>query len=194
MDSLRKLGLFFAGFAVLHVAIVLIASRLPLETWQHSKLYDGIVLTFEPQQVLKEVQSYAEPDWVLAMDGYSNAATLGYNARRHILVFGEGSSYARHDDLVTDFRALAGRNILILTKAEPAAANYQPYFRTVAIDNFDVRGARFWRIKGEGFDYAAYRDGVLRKVRKKYYALPPWLPQNGCPMCDRNFPGERCQR
>jgi hypothetical protein len=53
------------------------------------------------------------------MDGYSNAVTLGYNLRQYVAVFGEASSHARHDDLVTDFRALAGRNFLILRKSNP---------------------------------------------------------------------------
>jgi len=57
-----------------------------------------------------------------------------------------------------------------------------------------VRGARFWRVKGEGFDYPAYRDGVLAPVRRKYYAIPAWLPQTACYMCDRYFPGETCRR
>ncbi|MDP1733598.1 MAG: glycosyltransferase family 39 protein [Sulfuritalea sp.] len=191
--SLRRLGLFFAGFATLHIAGILIASRLPLETWQKTRLYDGIVLTFEHQALAKELQPYRK-DWVLAMDGYSNAVTLGYNLRQYVMVFGEGSSHARHDDLVTDFRALAGRNILVLRKSQPKLDDYRKYFREVSADSFEVRGARFWRVKGEGFDYPAYRDGVLAGVRQKYYAVPAWLPQTACYMCDRYFPGEACRR
>jgi len=199
--SLRRLGAFFVGFAALHMLAIVVVSRLPLETWQKTRFYDGIVLTFESPALLKELQPYlnsnppmAEPGWVLAMDGYSSAATLGYNARQHVVVFGEGSTYARQDDITTDFRTLAGRNILVLKKTEPVLDQYRPYFRTVTVDSFEVRGARFWRVKGEGFDYPAYRDGVLSAVRKKYYALPGWLPQNGCYFCDRYFPGETCCR
>ena len=191
--SLRRLGLFFAGFATLHIAGILIVSRLPLETWQKTRLYDGIVLTFEHQALARELQPY-RGDWVLAMDGYSNAVTLGYNLRQYVMVFGEASSHARHDDLVTDFRALADRNILILRKSEPNLDDYRKYFRQVSADSFEVRGAHFWRVKGEGFDYPAYRDGVLAVVRQKYYALPAWLPQTACYMCDRYFPGEACRR
>jgi hypothetical protein len=32
--TLQKLGLFFAGFATLHIAAILVVSRVPLETWQ----------------------------------------------------------------------------------------------------------------------------------------------------------------
>ncbi|MCK9379864.1 MAG: glycosyltransferase family 39 protein [Sulfuritalea sp.] len=195
--SLRRLGLFFAAFATLHIAGILIVSRLPLETWQKTRLYDGIVLSFEPQALARELDPYYKNerrDWVLAMDGYSNAVTLGYNLRQYVMVFGEASSHARHDDLVTDFRTLAGRNILILRKSEPRLDDYRKYFRQVSVDSFEIRGARFWRVKGEGFDYPAYRDGVLATVRQKYYALPAWLPQTACYMCDRYFPGEACRR
>jgi 4-amino-4-deoxy-L-arabinose transferase-like glycosyltransferase len=191
--TLQKLGLFFAAFATLHIAAILVVSRVPLETWQKARQYDGIVLTFEHQAIARELDPYKK-DWVLAMDGYSNAVTLGYNLRQYVAVFGEASSHARHDDLVTDFRALAGRDFLILRKSEPNPEDYRRYFRSVGVDSFEVRGARFWRVKGEGFDYAAYRDGVLAKVRRKYYAIPTWLPQRACYMCDRYFPGEPCRR
>lgn len=191
--SLRRLGLFFVGFATLHVAAILVVSRVPLETWQKTRLYDGIVLTFEHRALARELERYRK-DWVLAMDGYSNAVTLGYNLRQYVVVFGEASSHARHDDLVTDFRALAGRNFLILRKSAPNLDDYRKYFREVGSDSFEIRGARFWRVKGEGFDYAAYREGVLAGVRRKYYAIPAWLPQTACYMCDRYFPGEACRR
>lgn len=190
---LGRLGLLFAGFATLHIAAILVVSRIPLETWQKTRLYDGIVLSFEHQALGRELEPYRK-DWVLAMDGYSNAVTLGYNLRQYVTVFGEASSHARHDDLMTDFRGLAGRNILILRKSEPKLEDYKKYFREVSLDSFEIRGARFWRVKGEGFDYPAYRDGVLASVRRKYYALPSWLPQTACYMCDRYFPGEACRR
>ena len=191
--SLRRLGLFFAGFATLHVAAILIVSRVPLESWQQTRLYDGIVLSFEHEALARELQPYRK-DWVLAMDGYSNAVTLGYNLRQYVVVFGEASSHARHDDLVTDFRALGGRNFLVLRKSEPNLDDYRRYFRAVSVDSFEIRGARFWRVKGEGFDYPAYREGVLVGVRRKYYAIPAWLPQTACYMCDRYFPGDSCRR
>lgn len=190
---LRRLGLFFIGFAAIHVAAIFVVSRLPLETWHKTRIYDGVVLTFEHEAILKELQPYAG-DWVLAMDGYSNAVTMGYNARRYFIVFGEASSHARHDDILTDFRALDGRNILVLRKSEPDADMYRAYFRHVTVDNFIVRGARFWRVKGEGFNYPAYREGVLASVKRKYYAIPPWLPQTACYFCDRYFSGQPCQR
>jgi uncharacterized membrane protein YhaH (DUF805 family) len=192
-SRLRTLGVLFTVFAALHVVVILAVSRLPLETWQKTRLYDGIVLTFEHRALARELDSFGN-DWVLAMDGYSSAATLGYNLRRYMIVFGPGSSHARQDDMLTDFRALAGKNILILRKAEPAPDEYRPYFDSIEIDSFEVRSARFWRVQGKGFDYPAYRDGVLAPVRQKYYQLPDWLPQTACYLCDRYFPEQPCRR
>ena len=111
-----------------------------------------------------------------------------------MIVFGEGSTYARQDDSLTDFRALTGRNILLLTKSITQPADYARFFERVTVDSFEVRGARFWRVKGEGFKFPVYRDEVLTTVRSRYYALPAWLPQTACSLCDRYFPGSPCQR
>lgn len=193
LPGLRRLGAFFVAFAALHVAAVAVVSRLPLETWGGLRAYDGIVLTFDSKALLEQLKPF-ERDYVFASDGYSNAVTLGYNARRYFLVFGEASSHARHDDILTDFRALAERNILVLRKSEPNLADYRRYFREVEVREFVQRGTRFWIVLGRGFDYAAYRDGVLRPVKDRYYAIPRWLPQTGCYFCDRYFPGEPCRR
>jgi hypothetical protein len=192
-QSLRRVGIFFTAFAALHMVAIFAVSRVPLETWQRTKLYDGIVLTFEHEAMAKALEPYRK-DWVLAMDGYSNAATLAHNLRQRVIVFGEGSTYARQDDSLTDFRALAGRNILLLTKSATQPADYARFFDRVTVDSFEVRGTRFWRVKGEGFKFPAYRDEVLTTVRSRYYAIPAWLPQTACTLCDRYFPGSSCQR
>jgi len=193
LAGLRRLGWFFIGFAALHMAAAAVISRLPLETWRGLKAYDGIVLTFAAPPLLEQLQPY-ERDYVFASDGYSNAVTLGYNARRYFLVFGEASSHARHDDILTDFRALDGRNILVLRKSAADAAAYRRYFREVEVREFALRQSRFWMVLGRGFDYAAYREAVLKPVKDKYYALPRWLPQTGCYFCDRYFPEQQCRR
>ena len=190
---LARLGLFATGFAALHIALILVVSRVPLEAWQPTRLYDGIVLSFEHRQLADHLPP---PDAgpLLATDSYSTAATLAYNLRRPVVVIGEGGVHARQDDLVTDFRALDGRDMVILRKASPAESEYRAYFAAVAATPIEIRGATLWRVDARGFDYAAYRDQVLRRVRERYYALPAWLPQRGCPLCDRYFPGEVCRR
>ncbi len=190
-SALPKLGAFFLGFAALHLAVVLVTSRLPLETWHSMRIYPGAVLTFDSRTLVARAQL---GDSLLASDGYSNAVTLGYNLRRYVPVLGLASSHARHDDILTDWRTHDGRDITVLRKTAPDPGEYDQWFRSVTIEDFEHRGARFWVVRGYGFDFAAYRDDVLDQVRRRYYAIPPWLPQRGCYFCDRYFPDKTCLR
>ena len=192
LPALRRLAQWFGGCALLHLLVIAIVAVLPLQTWEKVRQYDGIVLTFRSQDVLRHLQPYAD-DFTFAADGYSNAVTHGYNARRYFLVFGPGSSHARHDDLLTDFRTLAGKNILTLRKTAPDLADYQPYFRSVEVQSFVEHGVTFYMVLGRGFDYPAYRDKVLREVKDRFYRIPKFLPIRSCYFAERYFPGEECR-
>jgi hypothetical protein len=184
---------FFGGFAALHVLLIGLVALLPVETWARTRQYDGIVMTVKPQELLARLRPF-ERDYHFAADGYSPAVTMSYNAQRYFSVFGPGSSHARHDDILTDFRQLDARNILILRKSAPdLAAQYAPYFREVEVREIEVRGANFWIVLGRVFNYAAYRDGVLEPIRQRWYAVPAWLPMTQCYFCERYFPQRACR-
>jgi hypothetical protein len=104
-----------------------------------------------------------------------------------VFVFGTASSHARHDDLLTDFRALAGKNILVLRKNRPETDEYRAFFRSVELRALQLSGATFYLVLGRGFDYDAYRDRVLTAVRDRFYRIPKYLPQGGCVFCERYF-------
>lgn len=191
--SVPRAGLFMAAFAALHAVLIVVLSLIPLDTWRNMRWYDSLVVAVDARQIVDRLRPYAE-DYHFATNSYSDAVALGYHARRHFSVFGEGTSHARHDDILTDFRALDGRDILILNKSAPLMADYAPYFRMVEVKTFTLRGIEFSAVLGRGFDYPRYRDGVLAPVRRKFYALPGWLPQCGCYFCDRYFPGQTCRR
>lgn len=190
--TLAKLGRFFIGFAALHVAIVLAVAALPLETWKKTRLYDGIVLTFQSDKLIERLEPFAGYAW--ASDGYSNAATLSFRSPQRFMVFGEGGYHARQDDLVTDWRSHDGRNILILTKRRVAAADFSRFFHEVELKTIELSGVTFTVVLGRGFIYARYRDEVLARIRSRYYALPAWLPQRACGFCERYFPDSACTR
>jgi hypothetical protein len=193
--QLRRLGAFFVVFAALHVAAFIVLSRVPLEMWNSSKHYAGIVLTVDSKAIVDELKPY-EGEYVFSSDDYSIASTIGYAEQRaghsRFIVLGEGSHHGRQDDIDTDFRTLDGRDILILTKTASASDTYSPYFLTAETRTFQWRGAQFWIILGRGFDYPSYRDTVLAEIRRHLYTLPAWLPQSGCFMCDRYFSGTPC--
>ena len=112
----------------------------------------------------------------------------------HVPVFGPGSSHARHDDLLTDFRSFDGRDLLVVRRQDFVAADFEPYFERVAFRRIEIRGAVFHLVDGRGFRFPVYRERVLDEIRRRYYALPAWLPRGPCDFCDRYFPERACHR
>ncbi len=177
----------FAGiFSLVHVIAIAAVAMQPMERWHNTRIYDGIVFHFRIDDILQVLQPY-EGEFEIAADGYSAAVTTSYYRGRYVFVFGEASSHARHDDLVTDFRRLAGRNILVLRKSPPQDADYRPYFSSVEYRSFELSGATFHLVLGRNFNYLNYRDAILSKVRDRYYRMPPYLPQGHCDFCERYF-------
>jgi hypothetical protein len=183
---LKVSAIFLGSFSLVHVAAIVAASAVPLERWQGTRLYDGIVFHFRIADVLAQLRPY-EGEFEIAADGYSAAVTSSYYRGKYVFVFGEASSHARHDDIATDFRRFAGRNIAVLRKSPPQREDYEPYFDSVEYRQFDIAGAQFHIVLGRGFNYPRYRDRVLAKVRDRYYAIPRYLPQGHCDFCSRYF-------
>lgn len=170
---------WFGPLAVLHAAAFIALLALPLDTWKNHRLYPRLVLLFDAPAVLHALGPQLAR-YRLAAEGYSLAATLSHHARRNVPVFGAGSSHARHDDIVTDWRRYEGRDLLILRRDAPVLEDYRPYFREVEALGVEVRGVRFHAVLGRGLDYPAYRAGVLEVVRERWYRIPSWLPVGGC--------------
>ena len=200
---------FLAAFSALHVLVVGIVAALPLETWQKLRKYDSIVMGSRPAELLAVLKPY-EGRYVFAASGYAPAVLLSYHAaetgfvaqpggvadapwRAHYFpVFGPASAHARHDDILTDFRRLDGKDILVVRKTAAEAGEYEPFFRTIETREIAVRGAKFYLVLGQGFDYAAYRDRVLAEIRDRYYRIPSYLPQGRCYFCERYWAARTC--
>jgi 4-amino-4-deoxy-L-arabinose transferase-like glycosyltransferase len=189
-EQLRASAVYLAALSLLHILAIVAAASLPLQTWKSSRLYDGIVFHFRIHDVVDAMKGYSD-EFELAADGYSPAVTASYYAGRYVFVFGTASSHARHDDLLTDFRALQGKNILVFRKNRPDDNEYRAFFRTVELRTLQTAGVTFYLVLGRGFDYDAYRDRVLSAVRDRYYRIPRYLPQGGCVFCERYF-GSYC--
>ena len=187
--QLRQSVVYLLAFSLIHVAAIGLIRVLPMETWQNSRLYDGIVLHVKTAEVLQRLEPYAA-NYEFAADGYSPAVTASYASGRYFFVFGTASTHARQDDILTDFRTLAGKNILVLRKSPPDAADYAPYFAKVEYRDFELYGARYYLVLGQAFDYPRYREQVLRPLRDRYYRIPSYLPPGHCYFCERYFPDE----
>lgn len=187
-EELWKSFKFMAWLSIAHVAAVAVIAWLPMETWKNTKLYDGIVFMFRNDEIVDAVRPFERQGFILTADGYTPAAIVSYHYGRNFAVFGEGSHYARQDDIITDFREFDGRNILILKKSAPNMADYSPYFQRVETRTFTLHGVTFYNVLGYGFDYGSYKQRVLRDIKDKYYNIPAFLPHAPCYFCERYFP------
>ena len=189
--ELRRAWRYTLIFSIVHLLAITILVLLPMSAWQGSRYADGAVIMLKPQAVLDQLEPY-RGKFTLATDGYSAAAILTYHGGENVAVFGEASSHARHDDLVTDFRNLDERNIVVFLKKPPEFDKFGPYFKSIRFSDFTLYGVKFYLVEGVGFNYAAYRDAILSHVRQKYYAIPAYLPVGACYFCERYFAGSSC--
>ncbi|HRO59583.1 MAG TPA: glycosyltransferase family 39 protein [Burkholderiaceae bacterium] len=182
------------GIALAHWILIGVLVALPTETFRHWKGYPGLVMTVHADELVEALEPW-RGRFAFASSGYSPAVTLAHSLGEYVFVFGRGSSHARHDDMMTDLRALAGRNVLVVRKdARFVPADYEPYFDRVEFKQIELRGVTFHLIEGHGFRYEAYRDTVLEDIRQRWYAVPGWLPAGPCYFCDRYFPDRACHR
>ncbi len=190
MGALR----FGIGFAILHQVLIAVLVALPTETWSGWRGYPGLVMTVHADELADAIGRDRLASHVVASNGYSMAVTLEYNFERRVVVFGPGSSHARHDDMRADFRDFDGRDFLVVRKDSYRPGEYDAFFERVETEAIEVRGARFTLVTGHGFRYPVYRDEVLEEVRRLWYQVPGWLPAGPCYFCDRYFPDRACHR
>jgi hypothetical protein len=96
--------------------------------------------------------------------------------------------------MLVDFSLYQGKTVRIIHGGPPDLANYRPYFDSVDVRSIEQSGVTFYVVEGQGFNFPAYRDGVLSTIFKRYYNIPNWLPMTGCPFCERYCGEVRCPR
>lgn len=202
--ELRRSIAFLVVFAGLQVAVVGGVAAAPLERLRGAEFYASLVTMERPEELVRRIDAELGLDppsgggssegTVLAARGYSLASILSFARGETVSVFGPGTHYARQDDLLTDVRTWNGRRVAVVSKDPVPSQAVEPYFDRVSFREVPLHGATFHLAVGEGFDYRAYRSGVLQSVRSSYYRIPAWLPTAGCPFCERYFPGAPCPR
>ena len=194
-DKLKTCAKGIAVFAGLHVQVVAALHLTTLDTWRNtaplSKLYPQIIRSYKTAEILKQINS---PGVVLMAEAYTAASVYGFERRAYMPVFGVGRFHARQDDMLVDFSVYQGKTIRVITSGPPQLKDFSPYFESVRALQFEQNGVVFYAVEGVGFDYAAYRDGVLGLIFKRFYNIPSVLPMTGCPFCERYCGRVRCER
>jgi len=178
----------FALLAALHMIPIAVIAALPLEAWQATRFHARLVFPGRIAELLGAIAPDL-PGKALAADSYASAALLAYHARRPVPVFGRGTSHARQSDINTDWRAFAGKDLLVLRREPPLPQDYRPYFSSIEVKKIVLGSGSYYAVLGRGFSYEAYRAGVLAEVRDRYYRIPPRLPVGRCYFFERYFPG-----
>ncbi len=182
--QLRVCFYFMWGFALLHVVFVIVFSfMLPGYFKDNEKVYKSLVYTTHTKELLKLVGSQRQ-HFQLATPSYSQSAILGYHAREHVIVFGNGSYHGRQDDIVTDLQTLNGKGIAIVSYSDDVK-QYAKYFNSFVHVILPVQGTNYHLGMGIGFNFDLYDKEVLEQVRKSFYRIPGWLPKGECYMYDR---------
>ncbi len=190
-ERLKACALGLALFAGFHVLVVTGIGMSSPADWKKTSLYPSIVRSFDVQAILQQVDA---PGVVVMADAYTPASIYGFELRRYVPVFGPGRFHARQDDMLVDFSLYQGKTVRIIHGGPPDLANYRPYFDSVAVRPIEQSGVTFYVVEGQGFNFPAYRDGVLATIFKRYYNIPSWLPMTGCPFCERYCGQVRCPR
>ena len=188
-DKLKSCAAGMAAFAALHVLVVAGLYASSLDHWKTTKLYPQIIRSYKTSEMLQQVVA---PGVVLMASAYTPAAIYGHALRTYVPVFGPGNFHARQDDVLVDFSLYQGKTLRIIRMDAPPLEDYRPYFDSVQVLSFSQDGVPFYVVEGRGFNYAAYKQGVLATIYGRYYNIPSWLPMTGCPFCERLCGQVRC--
>lgn len=187
LRELRRALIFVGWFSLVHLLLVFALLALPPETLKlRDSLQRDYVLGRYGEQVWQQIAPHAEGR-VLAADSYVTAAIFEYRSGQRVAVFGDGSHYARMDDLLSDFRQHAGADWLIVHRSASGLEKYRGYFAASEIIELRLHGASRFLLLGDNFDYTAYHQQVLSKAAERYYRFPWFLPVGSCYFYQRYF-------
>jgi hypothetical protein len=180
-NQLVKSIKFAFVFSLVQVLLVIAAPFAPaasLKGFVSEGDWASYVAHMRPQEVLGQFEEYKDR-FVLATKSYCMSALLEYYGTERVIVFGKGSRHGRQDDMLTDFKELDGRDIVILRKVAKYDPDYARCFEKMEIRRFRLEGATFTLLLGHDFKYHEYRERYLRTALQAYYRIPDWLPGSG---------------
>lgn len=183
--DLRSALRFTAFFSGLHIMVLAILLALPVTLSKSFQKFPDIIMHTKGKEVAEALRPFAADYTIMAASGYTTAAVMSYYFDQYLPVFLSPSKYGRQNDLITDFQALDGKNILIFAVKPLEQHHYRPFFRQVEFKTMQVHGATFHLLFGRGFLFEKYKKGYLQKIANQFYSVPQALPCAGCPFVER---------
>ena len=180
----RRSLYFMLGFAAVHVlASSYLLFMSPGLLKSNQDIMQSYIYSSHGEEINNKLNEIA-PGYQWAANSYTDAAVLSYFAKQHVIQFGEGSYHARQDDMLTDYRELDGKNILIV-KYSDKLQQFAHYFNEMETGSFNIAGATYYYAKGKGFKYLVYREEMLEQIMQFYYEIPGFLPVGSCYMFEK---------
>lgn len=179
---MKRFVWFNAVLSVPHVVLFGLLMHADAGIWPKKSFQEDVLFHREMPAILDELTRDMPPGGVLTTVAYSPAALMTYHYGKVVPVFGPGKYHARNDDTFVDWRQMDGKPIRIVAKAKPIdPALYSAYLDNVVVRAAVVKGVPFTIVDGANFNYAKFRDVVLREAVEKYYQIPSVLPVLDCP-------------
>lgn len=184
-STLARLRRWNLWLGLPHLAVLLAIAYAPTDSFKSMKIHSDLVMQRNGQAWVAALKEDLPAGALLMATSYSPASVLAYHAGDYVPVFGGGSFHARFDDGITDFKALAGRDLRITSTKRLAPADYAPYFERVELREKKIAGATAWVLDGYGFRFQPYFERVLKPVAARFYRVPDFLPLRGCQFLER---------
>lgn len=178
--QIHRIVILSLVFSVLHTVVLFGAlAWRPLFLFKDHQYYNDLIMGYYGSELHQTIKQRYGDNYQLATNGYYTSSAMTYHSKEHYIIFLDGSKHGRYDDKLTDFRKLDGQNILSLHTL-PTDHRYDPYFDKVFYEELSFKGGTFYIVRGEHFKFNAYHQRYLKAIRKKWYAIPDFLPKGDC--------------
>lgn len=181
----KKTAYLLIGFSVIHLALISTVLLLPVNHFENKdEAQQNLIIGKHPREVFSQIEQYREK-YIIASVSYGMASVASYYTGNRVYVIGEGSVHAREDDSFIDYSELDGKNIIIIKRTASNLDSLREFFVNSKRKTFMVRGVSFELLMGDGFKYKDYHEKVLKKINRRYYSIPSWLPVGQCEFKDK---------
>lgn len=179
VEQFKKQIKYLAIYTGVLVIICIVILNLPVSIFKKSHKYDKLNYELNMVKIIPRFKS-VENKFIIMTPSYAASAMYSMYLDKYTPIWGHGGVHSRQDDIVTNFKDFAGKNILISLgcfPTPPSKTQYLPYFNKVELVQYQYQGSSCYYVKGYGFKFKPYRVTVLQNIFNEYYQRPKFLPK-----------------